>query len=114
MLIFLGNVSESVLQKFRKSFSLRFYRSGKGGGGGKDEEDEDKDLPPLPPESPPPESRLTPPLTKDDSSERFRFVIVMFLYFSLLSNLYFVFILHCHQIVQIIHPSNIHLPQKGS
>lgn len=70
--IFLGSSTESVLQKFRKSFSLRFYKKG-GGSHSKDEDEEDKDPPP-PHESPPPETRLTPPLTKEDSSEKFRFV----------------------------------------
>lgn len=70
--LFLGSSTESVLQKFRKSFSLRFYKKG-GGSHSKDEDEEDKDPPP-PHESPPPETRLTPPLTKEDSSEKFRFV----------------------------------------
>lgn len=67
----IGNTAESVLQKFRKSFSLRFYKKG-GGSGSKDGDEDDTDLPP-PPDSPtrthtPP----PPPLVKEDSSEKFR------------------------------------------
>lgn len=65
-----GNTAESVLQKFRKSFSLRFYK--KGGGSGSKDGDEDETDPPPPPDSPT-RTQTPPPLVKEDSSEKFRF-----------------------------------------
>uniref|UniRef100_A0A1B6CGV1 Spermatogenesis-associated protein 13 n=1 Tax=Clastoptera arizonana TaxID=38151 RepID=A0A1B6CGV1_9HEMI len=62
-----GNSAESVLQKFRKSFSLRFYK--KGGGNSKEEEEEYTEQ--LPPDSPP-RHHTPPPLVKEDSLEKFR------------------------------------------
>ncbi|XP_075210885.1 rho guanine nucleotide exchange factor 3 [Lycorma delicatula] len=67
--------SESVLQKFRKSFSLRFYKKGGGGGVSSSKDDEEHQQPQRASTEPslPITSSCSCPSKDDNSSDKFRF-----------------------------------------